>query len=114
MDVKIITSKISKEELAQYAKEQYVEMIKGAIDIGKGSMALGGEWHMDANQVLIDNGSEQKDIWGFNIYVDKNHDERVEYISLINIRPAQNNRSMEIEDGTIREKMKKVIDLLVE
>jgi len=35
--------------------------------------------------------------------------ERIEYISLINIRPAQGNRSMEIQDASLRDAIKTII-----
>lgn len=110
MNIKIIKEKISKEELEELAKEFYVEMVKGVADIERGIVALGGEWHIDANQVLIADGSLQQNLWGFNIYLDK----RIEYFSLINIRPAQNNRTLEVEDAEIRQKMYDIINMLVE
>ena len=105
MKIKIIKEKISQNELEELAREFYVDMVKGAVDIDKEIIALGGEWHMDANQVLIDDGSSQRNIWGFNIYLDN----RIEFISLINIRPLDNNRTLEIEDSAIREKMSAII-----
>jgi len=109
MNIKIIKEKISRQELEELAGEFYVEMVKGAVDIDRGILALGGEWHIDANQVLIADGSLQKNIWGFNIYLDG----RIEHISLINIRPLQNNKTLEVEDPTIREKMNIIIKRLV-
>jgi len=109
MKIKIIKENISKAELRELALEFYVEMVKGVVDIERGIMALGGEWHIDANQVLIEDGSSQKNLWGFNIYLDG----RIEYISLINIRPLQNNRTLEVEDPNIRGKMDAIIKKLV-
>ena len=109
MKIKIIKEKIPKIELEELALEFYVEMVKGVVDIEREIIALGGEWHIDANQVLIVDGSLQKNIWGFNIYLNG----RIEYISLINIRPLQNNRNLEVEDPSIREKMNAIIKRLV-
>ena len=114
MNIKIIKEKITKDELEKLAKEFYVEMIKGVVDIKKRIIALGGEWHMDANQVLIKNGSKQENLWGFNIYLDKSKENRLEYNSLINIRPAQNNKSMEIENEEIKREIFEIVNNLVE
>jgi len=114
MNIKIITEKISQPELKELAKEFYVEMVKGVADIEKNIIALGGEWHMDANEVLIKAESEQENLWGFNIYIDKPKKERLEYNSLINIRPKQGNKSMEIENEEIRNKIFKIVNNLVE
>ena len=60
----IITENISQSELKELAKEFYVEMVKGVADIERGIIALGGEWHADANQVLIEDDSKQNNLWG--------------------------------------------------
>jgi hypothetical protein len=109
MNIKIIDKKISEPELREIAKDFYVEMVKGAVDIKNEIIAIGGEYHMDANIVLIDNGSKQQDVWGFNWYFNKSSNERIEYVSLINIRPTQGNRVMEVQDLFLRDKMKSII-----
>ncbi len=110
MDIKIVEDQISVGELKKLAEVFYVTMIKGVVDIEKEIVAFGGEYHMDANMVLIENGSEQKNVWGFNIYFDRPKDEWIEYISLINIRPLAKNNDMEVQDESIREKMKNIIN----
>jgi len=109
MDIKIIDKKITEAELRHIAREFYVSMIKGVVDTRLEIMAMGGEYHMDANNMLITNGSKQEDVWGFNWYFDKENDERIEYVSLINIRPAQGNMTMELEDDVLRDKIKIII-----
>jgi hypothetical protein len=114
MNIKIIKNKITKSELEELAKEFYVEMIKGVADVENEIIALGGEWHIDANQALIENGSKQENLWGFNIYLKKPKEERLEYHSLINIRPSQNNMGMEIESEEIKSKIFEITNKLVE
>lgn len=109
MDIKIIDKKISESELREIAKDFYGDMIKGVVDTERKIIAMGGEYHMDASMVLIDDGSKQQDVWGFNWYFDKNEDEQIEYISLINIRPTQGNKTMEVQDAFLRDKMKNII-----
>ncbi len=109
MNIKIINSKISKKDLQEIAKDFYGYMVKGVVDIELEILAMGGEYHMDANNVLIENGSIQKNVWGFNWYFEKIGDERIEYVSLINIRPKEGNRVMEVQDLSLRDKMKSII-----
>ncbi len=109
MNIKIIDKKITESELREIAKDFYGKMVKGVVDINREILALGGEYHVDANEVLIKNHSKQENIWGFNLYLDKERDERIEYVSLINIRPRQGNRTMEVQDPFLRDKMKSVI-----
>jgi len=52
---------------------------------------------------LGESGSRQSDLWGINLYPDSFGDEDfVEFDSMINIRPAQGNRSRSVDDATIR------------
>ena len=110
MNIVIVEDKISVDKLRKIGKEFYLSMIKGVVDIEKEIVAFGGEYHMDANMVLMENGSKQSNVWGFNVYFDKPRDSWIEYTSLINIRPLANNNDMEVLDQNIREKMKKIID----
>lgn len=110
MDIRIVEDTISVAQLQDIAKEFYAPMIKGAVDVEKELVAFGGEYHMDANNMLVEQGSEQKDIWGFNIYTDKPRDSWIEYTALINIRPVNKNPDMEIENAGLRARMKDIID----
>ena len=110
MIIRIVDDSISLDELREIAKEYYIDMIKGVADISKEIIAVGGEYHMDANMKILENGSIQSDVWGFNILFDRPKDERIEFTSLINIRPLAGNRSMEVEDEEIRKKMSDIIN----
>ena len=109
-NIRIIKDKDSKEELIELAKEFYVTMIKGVVDLEKEVVAFGGEYHIDSNNLLIENGSKQANLWGFNIFFDRPNDSWIEYTSLINIRPQVGNVEMEVKDQSIRNKMKHIID----
>jgi len=109
VNIKIIDKKISDYELREIAKDFYGDMVKGVVDVEREIIVVGGEYHMDANMVILGDGSKQKDVWGFNWYFGKNGDEKIEYISLINIRPLQDNRTMEVQNALLRDKMKIVI-----
>ncbi len=113
MDIRIITKPISRDELREIAQEFYGEMLKGVVDVKKEIIAVGGEYHMDSNLLLIENGSNQPDIWGINIHLDKDKENWLEYRSLINIRPAQGNRAMELANETIRAKIKEIVNRLI-
>src|SRR3989344_8264289 len=101
MDIKIVENKITLKELKKIAEEFYVTMVKGVVDIEKEIVVFGGEYHADANEIILENGSRQSDVWGFNLYFDRPLDSRIEYISLINIRPQAGNMEMEVQDDII-------------
>lgn len=69
-------------------------------------LAGGGEMHADCEEILLDDGSMQEDIWGADW---DPFQQQVTYESLINIRPRQNNRSMEVQDPKIRKQIAIVV-----
>ena len=109
MDIRIIREPVTHDVLEELMRVHYRTFIKGVADIERGVIALGGDWHMDANTVLFSDGSEQKNLWGFNIYLGKSGDEAIEYESIINIRPAQNNRGRVIEDERVRSQVRSLV-----
>ncbi len=113
MPIKIIKEKISKDELKRLAKESFGKMFKIVVDINKEILAAGGELHADAMEKLLQDGSQGKNLWGANFYSFKKPEKRIEYSALINIRPEQNNREMEIGDKKIRDKIKQVVENLL-
>ncbi len=113
MKIQIIRQPVTIKILQDIAEDNFGEMAKGVVDLRKKIMALGGELHADAEAVLLQEGSKQEDLWGFNIYPDKPDTERLEYTSFINIRPSQNNRSIEIQDQKLRDRIKSVVDSLI-
>ena len=75
--------------------------------------AVGGELHADAEQLLLQSGSRQTDLWGANYYPGQGPEECIEYTSLINIRPGQGNRSMLIADPGLRERIREITFALI-
>ena len=109
--MKLITQKISRKELEEIGKEHYGEVVKVVVDVKKKVMVAGGKYHAEAEDFLVSQGSDVRNVWGATIRFGDNMD--IEYSALINIRPLKNNRFMEISDPKIREKVKKIINNLV-
>ena len=61
-----------------------------------------------------ENGSDQKNLWGANLYPGRTGKEFIEYTSFINIRPAHGNREMEVTDPKIQNKICDVINYLIQ
>lgn len=108
MEIRFINQPISNDELRAFLGNPFSDMVKFVVDIEKEVIALGGELHADAEEVLLAHGCKQENLWGANVYPDQTGDDRLEYTSLINIRPSQHNRSMEIQDAKIRERVKEI------
>lgn len=85
--------------------ERYEGMIKIVVDIRRRVLSGGGEMHADCETVLLDDGSEQDDLWGANWYP---NEQRIEFESLINIRPRLGNRNVLIRDENLRKQIESV------
>ncbi len=109
---------LEKDPIAQGTLRTLVErffgdMVKYVVDVERGTAAVGGELQADAEAVLIEAGSRQKDLWGANYYPGLGPDDCIEYTSLINIRPSQGNRSMVIEDGDVKAQVREITYRLI-
>ncbi|MBC8382379.1 MAG: hypothetical protein H8E22_00895 [Candidatus Cloacimonetes bacterium] len=112
--MKIITEPTSLNELWNDREVKFEDMIKMVVDVEQEIIAADAELHADLEALLLDNGSRQCDLWGINIYLDKNEDDYIEYTALINIRPSQENRSMEVEDTSVRSKIREICARLLQ
>ena len=108
--VHLITAKVDRKKILEML-EFLDDYIKVAVDINEGVLAGGGIMHADCETILLQNGSKQENIWGADWHPQA---KRVEFQSLINIRPRQNNRSMEIQDQKIRQKLEGIVRSLLE
>lgn len=106
-------SRIDPAELRRLLGLYFEDMVKYVVDVERGVAAVGGEMHADAEQVLLDDGSRQDDLWGANYYPGRGPEGCIELTSLINIRPAQGNRSMEIQDPALRERVRELTRALI-
>lgn len=107
----IIREPATPEQIEQMAETYVGLMIKLAVDVEQEILAGGGELHADCEQILLENGSQQENVWGADWYPEVR---RVGFESLINIRPRQQNRSMEIKDPVLREKIEMIVRNLLE
>lgn len=112
--MQILSEKISKDKLKVLAANTFVDMIKCVADVRLGLLAVDAELHADLESLLLENGSQQEDLWGFNLYPDETGDDFVEFDSLINIRAWQGNRSRDVEDETVRQQIRDVVSKYVE
>jgi hypothetical protein len=113
MAIQIVRAPITLVELRSLARDQFGDMVKAVVDVGQGIMAIGGELHADEEAVLLDQGSRQTDLWGINLYPDATDIERVEFDSMINVRPGQGNRSRSVEDPGLQDRIRAIVRQLV-
>ncbi|MAE69349.1 MAG: hypothetical protein CME06_02645 [Gemmatimonadetes bacterium] len=104
----IIEEKIAPADLAPLVAHWFGDMVKYVVDIDRRIVAIGGELHSDAEQILLDRGSEQARLWGANYYPALGEEECIEYTALINIRPTQGNPGMLIGDESVRRQVRAI------
>lgn len=114
MTIQIIREKIPRSSVAAVAEEQFGDMVKAVVDVARGVMAIGGELHADEEAALLDDGSRQPNLWGINLYPAAADEDWIEYDSMINVRPGQGNRSREVENPELRERIRGIVAMLVE
>ena len=112
--MKIVANKISVDELKQMAQEMFGDLIKAVVDIDKEIIAINAELHSDEESSLIENGSENENLWGINIYPNIQDEDWIEFDSMINIRPSQNNNSRGIDNPEIKTKIIRIVNKLVQ
>lgn len=85
--------------------EEYAGMIKIVVDIRRRILSGGGEMHADCETTLLEDGSEQDDLWGANWYP---AEQRIAFESLINVRPHLGNRGILIQSQDLRDVVESV------
>ena len=106
----ILNNPISRAELKTYAANTFGDMIKCVADVDKGLLAIDADLHADLERLLLENGSQQTSLWGFNLYPDEVGDDFIEYDSLINIRSWKGNPSRAVLDQDVREKIASIVN----
>lgn len=98
------TTPFTKEELGSL-KEQFDVYIKTVIDVNRKICSAGADRHFESEQLLLQQGSSQSDLWGGGIDLDS---KVIDFNSFINIRASDGNTSNEIQDAKIRKEFEKL------
>jgi hypothetical protein len=107
--MRIVDSPITLDELKTMAEGLFGNLVKAVVDVERRILALDGELHADEEALLLENGSRQESLWGINIYPDLEGPDRIEFDSMINIRPSQGNRSRGVDDPKVRERIIQIV-----
>ncbi len=97
--------------LKQLALSRFGNLVKAVVDLEKKLMVVDAEMHADEEQFLLKQESHQENLWGINLYPDKfGTIDFIEFDSMINLRPAQNNLTRGVADEKIRNQILAVVD----
>ena len=100
------TTPFTKAEIGQL-KSQFEVYIKTVIDVEKRICSAGMDRHFEGEKILLDQGSNQSNIWGGGLDLKT---KEIDFNSFINIRPRDNNTKNEIQNEAIRDQYKELTE----
>lgn len=110
----VVDKKISIEELSKMSEKMFGNLVKAVVDVEQGIMVVDAEFHADQEYLLLEQGSRQENLWGFNLYPAKMGSAGwIEFDSMVNLRPSQNNRSRGVDDQKTQIVIRAIVDRLV-
>jgi hypothetical protein len=107
--MEIITKMLEFDKLQEMAARTFGNLIKAVVDVDRELLAVDAELHSDLEALLLEDGSKQKNLWGINLYLDMQGEDFIEFDSVINVRPSQDNRSRDVENKEIRKKIIEIV-----
>jgi hypothetical protein len=105
MSLIVVNKKLTKEDITA-SREDYPEYIKITADLKNEIVVIGGEYHADAEKILVEKfASKRSNVWGggYNITT-----AAFEVNAILNLKPATND-SLEILDPQTRNRFLKVV-----
>lgn len=107
--MQILLRPINRDNLKLIAKNTFGDMVKCVADVRRNLLAIDADLHADLERLLLEDGSNQENLWGFNLWVEEEGEDFVEFDSLINIRAWQGNPSRDVLNQDIRDAIKKIV-----
>ena len=116
--MEILTAPTTLKEIREKEEQDEVffeDMVKCVADLSRNLLAVSAELHADLEQLLLEAGSDQKDLYGFNILYD---DGEIEYDSLIN--PPRNREAgypragRDVADPKARQRIREIVEQWIE
>ncbi len=112
--MEIVRERISLDSLRAMAEQRFGDLVKAVVDIEREVMAVDAGMHADEEAGLLEDGSEQADLWGINLYPGEyGNPAWLEFDSMINLRPGHGNRTRSVDDPAIRSRIAQIVGKLV-
>lgn len=110
----LVQDKITVQELEKMSEKMFGKIVKAVVDLEKGIMVVDAPMHADQEQLLLESGSKQENLWGINFHPDKIGDNFIEFDSMINLRPGWGNRTRGVDDPRVQAKIRALVNRLVQ
>jgi len=113
--MQLVQEKITLAELEQMAKKMFQHLVKAVVDIEKKIMVVDADFHAAQEQFLLEDESQQGNLWGINLHPDKyGNPDWIEFDSIINVRPSWGNRTRGVDNPDIQKKILNIVNKLVQ
>ena len=111
-----INNPIKIDELKEMSNKMEDRLVKAVVDVELNVMTVDAAMHVDEEQYMLEEAeSMQHNLWGINLYpFEFGTDKWIEFDSMINIRPWQQNRSRSVECLKTQNKIKNIVNKLVQ
>jgi hypothetical protein len=107
------TDPIAIGDLRALVPGRFHDLVKGVVDLRRGILLVDADMHADQEAALLAEGSNQRDLWGINLYPQLEGADFLEFDSMINLRPSFGNRSRGIDDAATREAVTALVESVV-
>jgi len=112
--MQLISEKISVKELEKMSEKTFGRLVKAVVDIEKNIMVVDADLHSDQEHFLLEEGSNQKELWGINLHPDKfGSDDFVEFDSMINLRPSWGNKTRGVDNPEDQKMIRALVKKMV-
>lgn len=99
----VISQPITRARLKEITSERFGDLVKGVVDVERRLLIVGPELHIDAAIELQEKyASQGHTLWGINLYPAEEGEAFIEFDSMINLKPAQGNRTRGVDNEEIR------------
>lgn len=95
------------------SSKMFGNLVKAVVDIELNKVVVDAGLHSDEEQLLLSQGSNQSDLWGINIYPDKSKKDRIEFDSMINIKPRDDNMTRSVKNKEFQKKILQIMDKVI-
>ncbi|MBU9889341.1 MAG: hypothetical protein KTQ49_05685 [Candidatus Omnitrophica bacterium] len=109
MEIPIVAQTITQAEALRSLGQPFTDMVKFVVDVRREIMAYGGSMHSDTKAVLLRDGSNPSDLWGGKFFPKNSPTGQFLLHSMINIRPADKNSSVVVQDPVLAQRIKEIV-----
>ena len=109
-DMVIVTEPMPRSELTKYAAASFGQMVKAVVDVEREIITIDSGMHSDLEQFLLEDGSLQSDLWGINLYPQKDPASFIEFDSMINLRPTEGNFTRGVDSLETQARIRQIVE----